>query len=274
MRWRWRFRFPFRSGQSTRRFPSDDQVVLFATRPLLCPGFDEKSYQQAVKDLQTILQNKGFRVNLSGEYDDTTEREVRDFQEKNDLFPDGIVGPFTWAALYHPRLSRRGKSSPEIRKSVEKLQTHLCQEGFPTKIDGCFSRKTEGALKRFQKSYGLEPDGICGPMTWAVLLGQKNKPAAGFFVPRRELFEQLLMVASIYAGILMSPLGSEPPLAESLVTSYGLVCIVPPLIEHLKLELLSLPLLQFSPYILIGFFWNPVLDSLKTFITQFLQSQN
>jgi len=113
----------------------------------------------------------------------------------------------------------------------------------------------------------LHPDGICNSMTWAILLGQKNKPVAGLLVPRREVVEQLLMIISVYIGILLSPLGTEPPIVEALGTAYGLTCIAPPIMDRLKLELLNLPLLQFSPYILIGFFWNTVLDFIKTAIT-------
>ena len=37
--------------------------------------------------------------------------------------------------------------------------------------DGSFGSSTEKALKAYQKSRGLNQDGICGPKTWAKLLG-------------------------------------------------------------------------------------------------------
>ena len=37
--------------------------------------------------------------------------------------------------------------------------------------DGSFGSGTESAVKAFQKANGLDVDGICGPKTWAKLLG-------------------------------------------------------------------------------------------------------
>lgn len=37
--------------------------------------------------------------------------------------------------------------------------------------DGDFGGETEKMLKVFQKEHGLKDDGICGPLTWAKLLG-------------------------------------------------------------------------------------------------------
>lgn len=38
--------------------------------------------------------------------------------------------------------------------------------------DGDFGPKTEEAVKAFQQSRGLKPDGQCGPITWAALWAQ------------------------------------------------------------------------------------------------------
>lgn len=55
---------------------------------------------------------------------------------------------------------------------VTKMQTELKQRGYdlgPYGIDGDFGKATEAAVKQFQKDWGLEVDGICGPKTWQVL---------------------------------------------------------------------------------------------------------
>jgi peptidoglycan hydrolase-like protein with peptidoglycan-binding domain len=243
-----KLKFGLSVRQNQSRFLTNEKICLFAARPSLYLGYDHRAFQKAVDDLQTILHSRKLLAKLNGEYDKATEEAVRTFQAQADLFPDGIVGSLTWAALCYPCLSRQVKADPKLEWAVKTLQERLCIENFLTKIDGFFGKQTEHALKRFQKSYGLHPDGICNSMTWAILLGQKNKPVAGFLIPRREVVEQLLMIISVYVGILLSPLGTEPPIAEALGTAYGLACIAPPIMDRLKLEILHLPLLQFSPF--------------------------
>ena len=58
--------------------------------------------------------------------------------------------------------------------AVKAMQMLLLGYGFSMAgygPDGSFGGATEKALKAFQKSRGLEPDGSCGPKTWAKLLG-------------------------------------------------------------------------------------------------------
>lgn len=53
---------------------------------------------------------------------------------------------------------------------VRELQTALKERGFdPGQIDGIFGKKTERAVKRFQRSCGLKPDGIAGKRTYFAL---------------------------------------------------------------------------------------------------------
>ncbi len=37
--------------------------------------------------------------------------------------------------------------------------------------DGIFGSSTDADLRKYQRARGLDPDGICGPKTWAALLG-------------------------------------------------------------------------------------------------------
>ena len=58
--------------------------------------------------------------------------------------------------------------------SVLAMQAVLILRGWPCGpegADGDFGPATEAALRRFQCENGLEEDGICGPATWAALLG-------------------------------------------------------------------------------------------------------
>jgi N-acetyl-anhydromuramyl-L-alanine amidase AmpD len=53
-----------------------------------------------VKTLQTLLNNHGYNLRIDGDFGEITENAVEDFQEKNNLTSDGIVGKNTWVALY------------------------------------------------------------------------------------------------------------------------------------------------------------------------------
>lgn len=60
--------------------------------------------------------------------------------------------------------------------AVKAMQILLAGNGFKcgdSGADGDFGPDTDGALKNFQDKKNLEADGICGPATWAVLLGMK-----------------------------------------------------------------------------------------------------
>lgn len=60
---------------------------------------------------------------------------------------------------------REGSKGP----AVSQLQRALADKGFnPGQIDGDFGPRTEAALKAFQKSRGIEADGIYGPQSRAA----------------------------------------------------------------------------------------------------------
>lgn len=53
--------------------------------------------------------------------------------------------------------------------NVTQLQRDLTRLGYPLEDDGIFGRKTDEAVKKFQRDHGLEPDGIVGPKTRAAI---------------------------------------------------------------------------------------------------------
>jgi peptidoglycan hydrolase-like protein with peptidoglycan-binding domain len=52
-----------------------------------------------VKQIQTALAGHGYKVGADGTFGLQTAQAVKDFQTKNGLTADGIVGPLTWAKL-------------------------------------------------------------------------------------------------------------------------------------------------------------------------------
>ena len=57
---------------------------------------------------------------------------------------------------------------------VTTLQRYLNEYGYNLTVDGKFGPNTEKALKSFQRSRGLEADGIAGPNTWLSLVQTRS----------------------------------------------------------------------------------------------------
>lgn len=54
---------------------------------------------KAVTKLQNLLNDKGYKLSVDGIFGVNTQKAVMDYQRKNSLMVDGIVGPKTWDKL-------------------------------------------------------------------------------------------------------------------------------------------------------------------------------
>lgn len=68
-----------------------------------------------VKKLQEKLNSQGYSLQVDGEFGSKTQAAVRDYQKKNGLSVDGIVGNNTWSALY----SAGSKASAEAKNNTK-----------------------------------------------------------------------------------------------------------------------------------------------------------
>lgn len=261
--------------KSKSLFTGEKTVYLFTKRPILHQDFTLKFVQDAIRELQDILQDKSLLSNASGKFDSETVEAVKEFQRQNNLHVDGIVGPLTWACLCYPKLSFSNRNlEPKLQDAVYELQNILYKEGTLKKEpDRYFDKQTERAVKYFQRIYGLKDDGIVGAATWAVLLGMRQKREKRFFsilsfLPLQSLFlwKQFLMIFCILLGIYCSPLpGSAPHFNTAIATAYGLTCVVPFLLESVPMKQSNqqrLLLFEYAPYVLTGILWKPILDLL------------
>ena len=69
---------------------------------------------------------------------------------------------------------RKGATGGDVKAMQLLLIGHgykLQNGGKTYNADGSFGTATENALRAFQKDHGLTVDGVCGPLTWAKLLG-------------------------------------------------------------------------------------------------------
>ena len=57
------------------------------------------SQGSSVTELQKLLNNNGYNLNVDGIFGSNTQAAVKDYQQKNGLAVDGIVGTNTWGAL-------------------------------------------------------------------------------------------------------------------------------------------------------------------------------
>jgi len=136
----------------------------------------------AVEEVRATLTALGLLKgpwHLSGEaevFDDATDRAVRAFQQRRGVTVDGLVGPETYAALQAARLSLGDRILLHVPgrllggDDVAALQERLLELGFDAgRVDSLFGTRTEQALVRFQREYGLVNDGVCGPATLRAL---------------------------------------------------------------------------------------------------------
>jgi len=155
---------------------SHAQAATASNHPTLRRG----AHGAAVNELQRKLKAAGFDPGpIDGDFGPRTEAAVKAFQRSRGIGVDGVVGPQTWGKLGGVSGSSgsasTGGSGPLLRQGnrgepVAALQRRLQQLGFdPGSVDGDFGPKTLSAVKAFQRSRGLEADGVVGPRTWNKL---------------------------------------------------------------------------------------------------------
>ncbi|MEG3940199.1 MULTISPECIES: peptidoglycan-binding domain-containing protein [unclassified Microcoleus] len=136
------------------------------------PQLQLGSQGKAVLELEQLLTKlRVYRQPAKGIFDKAVEFAVKLFQFRVFLPPDGIVGPLTWQALdtqspVNMPVLRFGSSGEAVAtvQEVLRLSQHYSGE-----IDGQFYTLTENAVRAFQKSFGIEADGVVNRETWTAL---------------------------------------------------------------------------------------------------------
>ena len=257
-----------------RQVPSlTDWDLALSTSPVLHIHRTPQLLAQSTFELQEKLYDMKLLETITGRFDHKTKLAVEAFQRDIGLKVDGVVGPLTWAALRYLTLALDTAVNDAASGDVQRLQKILHEEGFLLERTGEFDRATDKALRRFQRYYGLRPDGVCGPVTWTMLLGQRPMPKPCLWPWSRlsyqgeRIAEQLLIILAVWAGIMWNPLGIEQEelsLLAAFVLAYGLTMVGPFVIDKFLPKALCYthhPLLRYAPYVMVGLLWSPILKA-------------
>jgi len=141
-----------------------------------------------LEEVQFILKAEGYDPgNTDGRMGKETRDAIKLFQETIGLKSTGYIDKITLTQLEDSRRakeileSKKGRvkakeprqkdgEKAEFRPTTRDIQMALKNAGFdPGSLDGKLGPKTRQAIKDFQKSKGLVPDGVVGPKTWNSL---------------------------------------------------------------------------------------------------------
>jgi LysM repeat protein len=158
-------------------------VALLASLALVgaaAPAASGASPQTAA--LQVALRAHGLNPGpVDGVHGPQTRRALLSFQRKRGLVCDGKLDRRTRLALGRrgkPLLGQRLLVVGAVGWDVAVLEFRLRRHGLPTRaVDGRFSSTTAAALRRYQRSRALDPDGIAGPNTYRALAGRGGTSA-------------------------------------------------------------------------------------------------
>ena len=142
---------------------------------VLAGGHNAHAASAPTAALQVGLRAHGFDPGpIDGVRGPQTTSALVAFQRARGLSPDARVGPATRRALGRrgkPFLGHRELAVGALGWDVAVLEFRLRRHGLRrTAIDGRFTPATATALRRFQRSRGLVPDGIAGPQTYRLLV--------------------------------------------------------------------------------------------------------
>lgn len=166
-------------------------IQTFAATSVLSEGMNGSNVTTLQKNLRTL----GYlKETPTGYYGSLTKSAVKRLQDSNGLDGDGIAGSKTLSlinklvAAKTTTTSRSSSNSGALKEGmsgskVTQLQSDLKKLGYlsasPT---GYYGSLTKAAVKKLQKKYGLEQDGVAGSATLtkiSKLLGKTGTASRG-----------------------------------------------------------------------------------------------
>lgn len=204
-----------------------DNIPSYPGTPLKRGDFGEEVYRIKLR-LNRIGKNYPAIPEIpymNAAFDAPTEEAVKTFQRIFNLTPDGIVGKSTWykiqeiyagvkqlseltsegltiseAARIYPRALVPGT----VAEAVRTVQYYLSFISFYfdnidfIPLSGVYDEQTENAVRAFQQTYGLSPDGTVGRETFSKLTEVYNNIVAD--LPR----DYQTLLGRVYPGRILS----------------------------------------------------------------------
>ena len=140
-------------------------------------------------------------IPINGDFDEVTDNAVRQFQNTKGLPQTGVVDETTWNDLYsayrgiidtitvpenrvapYPGTPLVNGSRGEYVIFLQQYLNRIAQTypAIPTvTVDGVFGAQTEAAVAAFQRTFGLPPNGVVGPITWSYITDLYEDLAVG-----------------------------------------------------------------------------------------------
>lgn len=142
----------------------------------LYDGMNHTSPQlrDAVKELQTLLKQIGYRIVPDGEFGPYTENVVKLFQASKGVTADGVVGPETWALMFNKPAPANIETA--FQTSYSKWDKHLLRQLEELK-------KYEIIVKKVAIQYNIPASVIAGigsrESHWGLALTPPNPAGTG-----------------------------------------------------------------------------------------------
>ncbi len=136
-------------------------------------------HNSRVEEIQNALKEAGFDPGpADGVMGAQTRMAIKGFQKRKGLKPTGKIDSVTQLALNRTKEIKEPsfKAGLEFNSEditfdrTEQIQTALKNAGFyKGRIDGKIGPRTKTAIREFQKSGGMNSDGVVGSKTWEAL---------------------------------------------------------------------------------------------------------
>ncbi|MFZ5646154.1 MAG: Ig-like domain-containing protein, partial [Bacillota bacterium] len=172
--------------QTGQELISDPKTIEVMYGPTLSYGVINPMY---VKVMKSLLAKWKYLTNeeVTEYFDRYTENAVKEFQETNELEPDGIVGDKTWSKLLDSQVVSYNLEDPLVlrplvnkkcykRASIKYIQKILLDAKYLSnkkEVDGVFGDVTQAAVNNMRKKNGREETGEIDEEMWDLIASKK-----------------------------------------------------------------------------------------------------